>query len=127
MTWPEFLKKLTWLTILVFLLSLMVSQFGDFRLTIIIYTFAIISFVVFSLIIFLYAYNTSSSDNLFSFNNVVVASFLIKLILSIGVIMLYEKFYNPKTDYHILHYIIVYVLYTGFEVYFLTKLAKFVE
>jgi len=100
---------------------------GDHSHTLWIYLISILTFVIFSALIFLYALNTSASDHLFSFNNVVVASFLIKLILSVGMIMIFEKIFEPTSKIHILHFIIVYLIYTVYEVYFLTKLARSAE
>lgn len=124
MTWRVFLKYLVILTICVGLWALGISGLGKHEETIWIYGLAISGFFIFSILIFLYAYNTSASDNLFSFNNVVSASFLLKLIMSIGMIILYEKLFDPDSSMHVIHFIIVYIVFTIYEVYFLTKLAR---
>lgn len=124
MKWGSFTKHLFSISIGLIIWALGVSSFGKNSNTLWIYIVAILSFIIFSWLIFLYAYNTSSSDHLFSYNNVVVASFLLKLVLSIGVLMLFERIFQPHNKMHILHFIIVYLIYTIYEVYFLTKLAK---
>ncbi len=99
--------------------------FVDYTMqTIWIYTSSVSCFFIFCTLIYFYALNTSKSDQLFSFNNVVSASFLIKMIMSIGLLMLYQKIVKPIGNSYILHFIIVYLVYTAFEVFFLTKLAK---
>ena len=124
MNWSAFLRQLTKLTIPILLLGWVLNLFQDDNLTIAIYSISVSMFVLFSILMFLYAYNTSSSDNLFSYNNVVIVSFIIKLIMSFGVILFFEKTFQPHYNWHILHFIIVYLCYTVYEVYFLTRLAK---
>jgi len=127
MTWSAFFKYLSYVTLALIIWTLGISRMGDHSHTLWIYLISILTFVIFSALIFLYALNTSASDHLFSFNNVVVASFLIKLILSVGMIMIFEKIFEPTSKIHILHFIIVYLIYTVYEVYFLTKLARSAE
>jgi len=127
MTWSAFFKYLSYVTLALIIWTLGISRLGDNSHTLWIYLISILTFVIFSALIFLYALNTSASDHLFSFNNVVVASFLIKLILSVGMIMIFEKIFEPTSKIHILHFIIVYLIYTVYEVYFLTKLARSAE
>ena len=124
MTWKKYLKYLSIVTMALAMWGIGVSGIGKNQNTIWIYALSIICFIIISILIFLYAYNTSATDHLFSFNNVVSASFLFKLILSIGMLLLYEKIFEPSSNIHVLHFIFVYIVYTIYEVYFLTKLAK---
>lgn len=124
MSWSTFSKYLFTITAGLSIWALGISSFGKNSNTLWIYAIGMLSFIVFSFLIFLYAYNTSASDHLFSYNNIVVASFLLKLVLSIAVLMLYERSFHPSNKMHILHFIIVYLVYTVYEVYFLTKLAR---
>ena len=124
MSWHSFSKELSIVSVLIFILGILFSGIGKNQPILWIYILGMATFVLISLIIFLYAYNTSSSDNLFSFNNVVVASFIFKLLLSIVVIMLYERTFQVKGKVHLFHFILVYLIYTAYEVYFLTKLAR---
>ena len=124
MNWSVFLKQLFLLTGIVLLWAIIIELFDRSQLTFTIYAISCLTFVLFSLLIFLYAYNTSSSDNLFSYNNVVIVSFIVKLIMSFGVILFFERMFQPQGNWHILHFVIVYLSYTIHEVYFLTRLAR---
>ncbi len=117
------IETLLLFAITVFLASL-VSWAGSFEGFLELYLYAALVFVIFNVFIFFYGYTTSQSDQLFSFNNVVSASFLIKLIMSIGFLLLWERLFDPNNNMHVLNYIVVYVIFTVHEVYFLTKLAK---
>jgi hypothetical protein len=124
MRWSDFIRKLGLVTFGVLVWGFGFSRFGQDQHTLWMYVLSVVSFVIFSYIIFLYAANTSKSDYLFSYNNVVVASFLFKLILAIGIIILFEHLFSPPNKNHVLHFIFVYICFTVYEVYFLTKLAK---
>lgn len=120
----RFFRLLLYVTGVTLAWSLIVSQFGSSEQTMLIYVISVSCFFLFSVLIYFYAYNTSKSDQLYSFNNVVSASFIIKLIMSICTLLLFQKFQKPQGNSYVLHFIIVYLIYTAYEVYFLTKLAK---
>ena len=124
MSFNVFVKQLFTISLALIILALALAGFNASEALFWLYLLGILCFAVFSLFIFFYGYNTSRSDKLFSFNNVVIASFLIKLLMSIGFLMAFEKFFNPVGDSHIFHYLFLYIVYTVYEVHFLTKLAK---
>lgn len=124
MSTSRFFRLLLYVTGVIIAWSLVISNFGSIVQTMQIYIISVVCFFLFSVLIYFYAYNTSKSDQLYSFNNVVSASFLIKLIMSICTLLLFQKFQNPQGNSYVLHFIIVYLIYTAYEVYFLTKLAK---
>jgi len=81
-------------------------------------------YVIFCVAIFFVAQRVSSSVSDYSFVGVVSASFLIKLVMSVGFLTCWGHFYKPSNNHHILLYLLVYAIYTAYEVYFLTILAK---
>ena len=88
------------------------------------YTFSSASFILFTIFIFFYANRVSDSNSLYSFNAIVTWSFLIKLIMAIGILLLFREWVTQVSRRHIIHFIGIYILYTAYEVYFLTKLAR---
>ncbi len=124
MSTGRFFRLLLYVTGVIMAWSFVISRFGSSAQTMLIYMISVVCFFLFSVLIYFYAYNTSKSDQLYSFNNVVSASFLIKLIMSICTLLLFQKFQKPQGNSYVLHFIIVYLVYTAYEVYFLTKLAK---
>lgn len=124
MRFSVFVKQIALISSALLALALWLSGMDTGNNLLWLYILGILCFVLFSLFIFFYAYNTSRSDKLFSFNNVVVASFLIKLLMSIGFLMAFEKYFTPEGNAHIFHYILLYLIFTMYEVHFLTKLAK---
>ncbi len=124
MTFSLFLKHLGLLSAILLLLAFLMTGMRLNHTLFSLYALGVVCFNLFSIFIFFYGYNTSKSDRVFSFNNVVLASFLIKLLMSIGFLLIFEKLFHPYSDDHIFHYILIYVVYTVYEVYFLTKLAR---
>lgn len=81
-------------------------------------------FTVFCIVFFIWGKNLSKSKNLFRFNEVIVFSTLSKMLFSIIMLGAFKKIFQPNSKYVILPFIVIYLVYTIFETYFLTKLAK---
>lgn len=124
MTLKLFLRQILLLSALLMALAILITRFQFTVPLFWLYLLGTVTFVLFSVFIFFYAMTTSRSDYLFSFNNVVIASFLIKLLMVIGFLMAFDKYFTPQGDSHILHYLFLYVVFTAYEVYFLTRLAR---
>jgi len=124
MTWSSFLIKLGAISLLLlaiaFLFSSTYSQLQIFD----IYLFSTLIFVVFCVLIFWYAKMISRRNPSFTFFGVVSGSFMIKLLIGLVFLFLYKEWMQPADGKFALHFIIVYIIYTAYEVYFLTKLAK---
>jgi len=113
MTWSSFLNQLGIITLL--LLALVVSLAHAYSRPDILqlYLLCVLIFVVFCIGIFWYARLISRNSNNFTFFGVVSGSFFIKLVIV-----------EPNGNGFAIHFIIVYIVYTIYEVFFLTKLAK---
>lgn len=81
-------------------------------------------FTVFCIVFFIWGKKLSKSKNLFRFNEVIVFSTLSKMLFSIIMLVAFKKIFQPSSKYVILPFIVIYLVYTIFETYFLTKLAK---
>ncbi len=124
MTWSTFGKGLTLITLsFVLWMSGIAYSTGDF-ISFYMYAIAVFFYLLFSIWIFAFAKKMIALNRAFSFNGVISMSFLVKLILSVGIVWMIEYQYHPVGNTHILHYLIVYLVYTIYEVYFLTKLGR---
>lgn len=63
------------------------------------------------------------SSNQYAFIQLVIASVLVKIVLALGLNMVYVKIVKPDYKYFILPFIIIYIIYTIFETYALFKMA----
>ena len=85
---------------------------------------AIIMFSIISLLIFYLANKAIQSDNKYSFLNIVVMNLFIKIMLSFIVVVTYVKMTNPEDKWYLIPFTMIYLIFTIFETYFLSKAAK---
>jgi len=123
MTFRDFSVHIIALTTLSLLTCYVVCY--DYRLDLFNFGFlCMVLYLIFNTSIFLYAQRISSRESNYTFNGVVSASFLIKLLFSLSLLAYWQRFHNPTDNHHIALYILIYIVYTIYEVYFLTLLAK---
>lgn len=124
MTWASFLTKLG--IIGISLLSIVFVLASIYKQTEIreIYVLSTLIFTIFCIAIFWYARFIAQRIKNYTFFGVVSGSFIIKCIVAIGFLTAYREITQPSSGRFALHFIIVYIIFTVYEVYFLTKLAK---
>jgi hypothetical protein len=92
------------------------------------FPFLLVSILIMSgiaLLLFYFAYLFSIHNREQLYIGLVYINFLVKLIVIIGIPFTYRSLYDPKTSNFIIPYIVVYIIYTVFETYFLSKRIKF--
>ena len=85
---------------------------------------SVAQYVIFCIAIFCVAQRISNSSSNYSFVGLVSASFVIKLLMALCFLAGWAQLYQLSNNHHILLYLLVYAIYTSYEVYFLTILAK---
>lgn len=85
---------------------------------------AIAMFSAISVMIFYLANRAIKSDNKYSFLNIVVMNLFIKIMLSFIVVVTYVKMTNPEDKWYLIPFTMIYLIFTIFETYFLSKAAK---
>ena len=83
-----------------------------------------IVFLISCVVIYLAAIKLVDNKNKFLFTYVVIASIFFKLIFAVAMIILYQEFGNPDNNNFIVSFIIIYLIFTVFETYFLSAIAK---
>ena len=124
MTWSSFLVKLASITILLMVTVVALARLYGRSDLLYIYQSSTFVFVLFCLVVFWYARLIARSRQDFTFFGVVSGSFMVKLVGAIAFLYAYQEWIRPKDEGFAIHFIIVYLVYTAYEVYFLTKLAK---
>lgn len=124
MSFGTYIKQSTLIYACMMLLAYLIDYTTGQSDVINMYLLASLCFFFFNFVMYLYADRVSRTTNLYSFNSVIVVSFLFKLVMSILFLYLWDQAVQPETGIHILHYIITYIVFTSHEVYFLTLLAK---
>ncbi|MBK8969478.1 MAG: hypothetical protein R3D58_08810 [Saprospiraceae bacterium] len=90
-------------------------------------TFALASVLLFVLVstgLFYAGRSTASSASKVAFTNLVSASVFGKLVLAIAVLFVYQQSAQPPNQWFVGIFLLIYVVFTVFEVWFMTKLAK---
>jgi hypothetical protein len=89
--------------------------------------FALLTIVLFSLlsiVIFIFGEKLSKSKNKYLYNNLIVINFILKIVFSVLLILAYVNVTKPVDNWFLGVFIIIYVLFTSFEVLFMTKQAR---
>jgi hypothetical protein len=95
-----------------------IGKFTDFSLM------CIGAFVSLSIGIYYLGVQAINSANKYSFNNLVVINMILKMIVSVLIILIYKQINEVESRGFIIPFLVIYLSYTIFETYFLTKLAK---
>ena len=68
--------------------------------------------------------NAARAKNKHAFTNLVSVSVFGKMVLAVGFLFLYQQVAKPQNEWFVGIFLLCYIIYTGFEVWFMTKLAK---
>jgi hypothetical protein len=68
--------------------------------------------------------SAAHSKNKYAFTNLVSVSVFGKMVLAVGWLFLYQKIAQPANEWFVGIFLLCYVVYTVFEVWFMTKLAR---
>lgn len=83
-----------------------------------------IFFIFFSMSVFALSKRSVSSLNPQLFTQVFLGSTIIKLIFSLGLVLIFKEDDAIESKLYILPFMGIYLIYTVFEIYFLSKIAK---
>jgi hypothetical protein len=89
--------------------------------------FSVATVVLFVLVcvgLFFSGVNAAKSKNKFAFTNLVTISVFGKMVLAVGYLFLYQQVTAPPNEWFVGIFLLCYVIYTAFEVWFMTKLAR---
>lgn len=64
------------------------------------------------------------SGNRYAFTNLVSVSVFGKMVLALAWLFIYQKTFHPRNEWFVGIFLYLYVVYTVFEVWFMTRLAK---
>lgn len=124
MRWSQFAKELLQVTIGCIVWTIGITWTAKDEISIWTNAISIISYCIFCISMYLFATKMMQQDKSYSFNGVISISFLFKLIMSLGILYYIETAFSPTGNTHILHYILIYIVYTIYETIFLTKIGE---
>lgn len=68
--------------------------------------------------------SAAGSSSKLAFNNIISASVFGKMVLAVAVLFVYQQSVKPENQWFVGIFLLVYVVYTVFEVWFMTQLAR---
>lgn len=68
--------------------------------------------------------SAAGSSSKLAFNNLVSVSVFGKMLLAVGVLFVYQESVQPNNQWFVGIFLLVYIVYTVFEVWFMTLLAR---
>lgn len=89
--------------------------------------FAVASMLLFTLVcigLFFAGVNSARSKSKAAFINLVSASVFGKMVLALGFLFVYQRTAKPDNEWFVGIFLFCYVVYTGFEIWFMTRLAR---
>ena len=120
----SFLVQLVIISIVTWLILLGLTSVASLSVEPLFYSISIACFFIFNVLLFFFAIDTSKSRNLFSFNNTVILSLILKLVMAMSILMIYERVVGKVSTFHAVFFLLIYIIYTAFEVHYLMKLAR---
>ncbi|MBR9922998.1 MAG: hypothetical protein GYB31_19400 [Bacteroidetes bacterium] len=81
-------------------------------------------FVLITILMYWVGKQTATSKNRNMFSAVVLGSVFGKMAFSLLIVVIYTREVEPDSKYFILPFFVVYLIFTIFETYFLTRLGK---
>lgn len=84
----------------------------------------IVGFSILSLAVFYIGNNLAHSKNKYLYNNLIIINLMLKIFLSLIFIVVYVQFAQPENNLFIILFFLIYIVFTIFEVYFMTKQTK---
>ncbi len=85
---------------------------------------SITTFVLVSIGLYFAGRNAALSSSKVAFNGVVTSSVFGKMFLAIGLLFAYQSAALPTNQWFVGIFLFVYIVYTVFEVWFMSKLAR---
>jgi hypothetical protein len=81
-------------------------------------------FSLLSVALYAAAVQSLRSTNKYAFTNFVSASVFIKMVASLVFLLVWRKLYAPADQGYVAMFLVCYVAYTGYEVWFMTRMAR---
>ena len=89
--------------------------------------FAIASLALFAFVctgLFFAGGNAARSKSKVAFINLVSISVFGKMVMAVAFLLAYQRIAKPENEWFVAIFLLCYVVYTGFEIWFMTRLAR---
>jgi len=81
-------------------------------------------FIVFSMVMYVFGIKAAKSENKHNFTNIIIGFIFGKLLFCGIIIIFYNQIVQPTSKNFLLPFLLIYITYTIFEAYFLSKIGR---
>lgn len=81
--------------------------------------YLLIFFIIQSIIVYSIGQRAVHSKNIYTYNNIIILNFAMKLFISFIILAIYYKIKQPQDHYFVIPFAIIYLAYTIYETYFM--------
>ncbi len=85
--------------------------------------YSIAMFTVLSVLLYYFLRKSIFSPNKQLFLSITIANTLVKMVFSVGMLLIYKKINNPIDGDFVLPFLIIYLVFTIFETWFMIRMA----
>lgn len=123
MTTKQFYVYLCWVTAGAGCILFLISQLVRYKTGYFAFT-GLLFFLFFSILIFHLGKSSAASSDKNRFTSVVMSMIFLKLLLTIVIVLGFDKLIAKVQLHHVISFLISYLFFTVYEVYFMSKLAR---
>lgn len=124
MSIKTFYQQLLLLGLSILALVLTLGQQAQFSAYVDISTVSLIFFTILSIVVFHLGLRMIKSRNKNDFSRMVLGFTGFKMMLSVAVVFIYQSVAEPTDRWFVIPFLLIYVVYTIFETYFLMRLGR---
>jgi hypothetical protein len=120
----KFITQLGFCSFLSIVLILLLNTIPVFNTDQILYWISLVIFIIINIIGYFFGLKTANSSNKFDFSNLFIIVTMIKVFIFLLTFVAYSLLVEPSNKLYILPFFALYMIFTTFEVKFLTKIGK---
>lgn len=124
MSWITFFKQLILVSLLTAFLLFLIHLNPEIAVYSQLSWVSCIFYILLSIFIFFFAYRAAFSENKNAFTIMIMSFVLAKMVFSVTFVLVYFQIIKPESSFFLVPFFVVYLIYTIFETYFMTKLAR---
>mgnify|MGYP000636462930 CR=1 FL=1 len=120
----QFYLKLMGVTILAISVVLGLNLFPQFANSQVLSIGTIVFFITLSIFVFLFGARIAKQENKNTYTSLILLVMMTKMFLCILLVAVFTKSYKPTSNFFLIPFFTIYLIYTIFEVHLMTRLGK---
>lgn len=120
----SFAKRLIIVSLVCLLIAFVSGQFDGMAQHIFFGITTTLIFFIFSVIVYVAASISVDSPKRTKFIGLTISNMLGKMLVSVAVVLIYQKVKNPSNTLFIIPFLLIYIIFTIFETHFLLQIAN---